>query len=280
MKKVLYLLVSLLAFSAVAEMNAPVEMGNQSVDRIKRDLDALQAFVYKHIPQEGEEADQEPTTATPGVAAPAAALLLEKISALETQVASLVGRLEESEFSTKKMREEFEQHIQSLLERVSSLEMFRSSLEDREESQALDQMTAEELYEKSIGHKLQGNKAKFEKLLRKFLEKFSDHTFASTVYYHLANLVYEAKNHKEAAFFAAESYKKDPKSAHAPDALMIIALCLQGLEKSAEACTTLQKIETDYPALSTDKKEAAKKLAIDLKCTIPTPPLPVPSQPS
>jgi TolA-binding protein len=279
MKKIFYLL-GFLAFSAVAGTNAPVEMGNQSIDRIKRDLDALQAFVYKHIPQEGEEVEQEQSAAAPGVAAPAAALLLEKISALETQVASLVGRLEESEFSTKKMGQEFQQHIQSLLERVSSLEVFRSSLEDKEESQALDQMTAEELYERSIGHKLQGNKTKFEKLLRKFLEKFSDHTFASTVYYHLANLVYEAKNHKEAAFFAAESYKKDPKSAHAPDALMIIALCLQGLEKSTEACTTLQKIETDYPALSPHKKEAVQKLEMDLKCTIPTPPLPSPIQTS
>jgi tetratricopeptide (TPR) repeat protein len=266
MKKVLYLL-SLVAFSAIAGTNAPVEMGNQSIDRIKRDLDALQAFVYRHIPQENQEAEEGSTP----VGASAASLLLEKITALETQVASLVGRLEESEFLTKKMKEEFQQYIQSLLEKVSSLEMFRSSLEDKEEALTLDKMTAEELYERAIGHKLQGNKVKFEKLLRKFTEKFTDHTFASTVYYHLANLVYESKNSKEAAFFAAESYKKDPKSAHAPDALMIIALCLQELEKSTEACTTLQKIETDYPTLSPDKKEAIQKLNLDLKCSISTP---------
>lgn len=279
MKKVFYLW-GFLVVSAMAGTNAPVEMGNQSIDRIKRDLEALQSFVYKHIPQEGEEGGSEQATAAPGIAAPAASLFLEKISALETHVASLVGRLEESEFSTKKMREEFEGRLQALLEKVSSLEMFRSSLEDKEESQTLDKMTAEEIYERAIGHKLQGNKTKFERLLRKFIEKFSDHTFASTVYYHLANLVYEAKNSKEAAFFAAESYKKDPKSSHAPDALMVIALCLQELEKPMEACTTLQKIETDYPALSLDRKEAVQKLKTDLKCTIPTPPSPSLDTPS
>lgn len=279
MGKISYLMASLglLASSVLADTGAPVEMGNQSIDRIKRDLDSLQSFVYKHLPQEeGEASDPSaPTTGTP-----ATALLLEKISALETQITSLVGRLEESEFSFKKVRQDLEKHIQSLEEKVGSLETFRSSLEEKEEGQVLEKLTAEELYERSIVHKIQGNKVKFERLLRKFVEKFSDHSLASTVYYHLSTLVYDLKNYKEAAFFAAESYKKDPKSAHAPEALMTIALCLQNLEKSPEACTTLDKIQTDYPNISSERKAAAEKLSIDLKCISPTHPLPPPSVPS
>ena len=74
------------------------------------------------------------------------------------------------------------------------------------------------------------------------------------------------KEFREAALILAEGYQKFPESIKAPDMLYKLSEALVLIDKKNDACSTLIKLDKEYPDNKL-KSKVAKKVS-ELNCTI------------
>ena len=238
--------------------NIPIEMGEGNLRRLEKDLGVLQQFVYKRFG--GDPAYHDAGINPPED--PSQTMLLEKIEALNKRLSDLTNKTEELQHKMQVQENIYERERKDFHTKISELEMRLTETnealkkeEDLSYQEKLEKMTADELilHIQTSGNLLPKNQ--FEKILRFFAEKFSEDSHISLVYKELLHLMYGKENYKEAALYAGEFYKKSPDDKDAPDVLLMMAFSLNRLEKSKEACTTLSKIESDYPNTEDSFKE-------------------------
>ena len=76
------------------------------------------------------------------------------------------------------------------------------------------------------------------------------------------------KEYKEAAIILLEGYQKFPQSIKAPDMLYKLSESLVLIDKKNDACSTLIKLDKEYPNNKL-KSKVAKKVS-ELNCPIPS----------
>ena len=76
------------------------------------------------------------------------------------------------------------------------------------------------------------------------------------------------KEFREAALILAEGYQKFPKSIKAPDMLYKLSESLVLIDKKNDACSTLIKLDKEYPNNKL-KSKVAKKVS-ELNCSVPS----------
>ena len=76
------------------------------------------------------------------------------------------------------------------------------------------------------------------------------------------------KEFREAALILAEGYQKFPESIKAPDMLYKLSESLVLIDKKNDACSTLIKLDKEYPDNKL-KSKVTKKVS-ELNCTIPS----------
>ena len=99
-----------------------------------------------------------------------------------------------------------------------------------------------------------------------FIEENKDNTLSGTAHYWLGEIYLLKKEHREAALILAEGYQKFPQSVKAPDMLYKLSESLVLIDKKNDACSTLMKLDKEYPDNKL-KSKAAKKVS-ELNCTI------------
>ena len=100
--------------------------------------------------------------------------------------------------------------------------------------------------------------------LREFIVNNTNNDLAGSAHYWLGEIHLLKKEYREAALVYAEGYQKYPSNAKAPDNLYKLAVALLKIDKTNEACNTLNKFVKEYK----DHKLFAKTNSkiTELKC--------------
>ena len=101
-----------------------------------------------------------------------------------------------------------------------------------------------------------------------FIEKNKENSLSGTAHYWLGEIYLLKKEHREAALILAEGYQKFPKSIKAPDMLYKLSESLVLIDKKNDACSTLIKLDKEYPDNKL-KSKVSKKVS-ELNCSIPS----------
>ena len=99
-----------------------------------------------------------------------------------------------------------------------------------------------------------------------FIEKNKENSLSGTAHYWLGEIYLLKKEFREAALILAEGYQKFPESIKAPDMLYKLSESLVLIDKKNDACSTLIKLDKEYPDNKL-KSKVAKKVS-ELNCTI------------
>ena len=94
--------------------------------------------------------------------------------------------------------------------------------------------------------------------LKKFIDNNIENNLAGSAHYWLGEIYILRKEYREAALVLAEGYQKYPNSVKAPDILYKLSESLINIEKNTEACSTLNKLLTEYPDHKLLNKSQAK----------------------
>ena len=101
-----------------------------------------------------------------------------------------------------------------------------------------------------------------------FIEKNKENSLSGTAHYWLGEIYLLKKEHREAALILAEGYQKFPKSIKAPDMLYKLSESLVLIDKKNDACSTLIKLDKEYPDNKL-KSKVSKKVS-ELNCSLPS----------
>ena len=101
-----------------------------------------------------------------------------------------------------------------------------------------------------------------------FIEENNDNTLSGTAHYWLGEIYLLKKEYREAALILAEGYQKYPQSIKAPDMLYKLSESLVLIDKKNDACSTLIKLDKEYPDNKL-KSKVVKKVS-ELNCSTPT----------
>ena len=91
-------------------------------------------------------------------------------------------------------------------------------------------------------------------LLKDFIANNSNNQLSGSAYYWLGELYILEKEYREAALTFAEGFQNFPKSIKAPDMLFKLSQSLYLVNKTDEACKTVEKFIVDYPKNKLIKK--------------------------
>lgn len=103
------------------------------------------------------------------------------------------------------------------------------------------------IYDASYQNFLRNDLQAAEQGFRSFVKSYPDDPLASNAYYWLGRTHFERKNFEPAAKAFLAGYKKDKKSAVAPDALLHLGMSLTQLGEKEAACSTLGAITKQFP---------------------------------
>lgn len=81
-----------------------------------------------------------------------------------------------------------------------------------------------------------------------FIKANPNHALIPNAMYWLGETYYVRNDFQKAVHIFAESYQKYPKGTKAPDNLLKLALSLNGMGKTADACVALAQLKKEYPA--------------------------------
>jgi tol-pal system protein YbgF len=105
-----------------------------------------------------------------------------------------------------------------------------------------------------------------ERLLREFIDKYPDNSYAAGAHYWLGRTYFVRKDYKQAAFTFAEAFQKYPKSSTAPADLLNLGMSLQQLGKIKEACTAYSRLLQNFPKADDSIKRRATSERQRAKC--------------
>ncbi|MEE8444856.1 MAG: tol-pal system protein YbgF [Alphaproteobacteria bacterium] len=250
---------------------------SRELERLRRDLNDLQRYVYK-----GKPSGQSPPAV--GAAGPEVAARMQlQITRMQGQIRAMNGRIEEA------------QHKIGLLEKridtmASDLELRLRAIEDAIAAGAAvptdggapgkdgsarqpgaiagypDGGTVREQYDFSFDLLKTRKYAAAASSFQMFLDKNPKDALSGNALYWLGETRYVQKNYKEAAKVFLDGYKRFPKGAKAPDNLLKLGMSLAALGQSDSACKTLRKLLDTFPKASSKVRGAATTERKKQKC--------------
>jgi TolA-binding protein len=288
----------LLAFVLMAGTALPAAAQQRTVEqrvgKIEQELRAVQRKVFPGgagatlEPEIRQEVRAAPAAGTP--ASSAVADLTSRIDALEAQLSSLTGQIEQTGFRTRQLEEAFAQYRANAEARMAEMEKARAApvetaavVQQPEAAPAkvLDQAkpaakpaatvaAADPIEEADTrGFRLWEERrlADAQTALEAFARKYPKHMRASYAR-NLAGRAYmdEGKLATAAKLFL-NNYQTDPKGERAPDSLLYLGEALVKLGKPAEACKVYDELQDVYgPTLRDMLKQRLPKARQEAKC--------------
>ncbi len=120
--------------------------------------------------------------------------------------------------------------------------------------------SAEKLYEGGYESLLGRRFGDAEGRFKMFLDRHRDHPLASDANYWLGETYYVQGDYTQAAQSFLKGYREHPDGRKAPDTLFKLALSLQQLKQTTEACGTFAEVAKKYPTAANVRNEALKEM--------------------
>lgn len=273
-----------LVAAAVTVAPVPVQAQDSNlarqVDRLRRDLNDLQRYVYKGDAAQG---------AAPGAAADSSVMarMQLQITQMQDQMRTMNGRVEEVEHQIRVLEQRLERLSQDLEIRLQEIEnrigagggappprqdgADSGSSGTARGSLALPQglpadATPRQQYDFAFELLKDRNYDAAAAALQSFLDRNPDDALAGNALYWLGETRYVQKNYKEAAKVFLEGFKRFPEGAKAPDNLLKLGMSLAALDETDSACKTFVKLRTTFPESPSRILRAAEAEQKKLKC--------------
>ena len=126
--------------------------------------------------------------------------------------------------------------------------------------------TPEEIYQRAYSILSKGDIEAARIAFKTFIEDYPDHNLTSNAYYWLGQTFYVRQFYQNAATTFAEGYIKFPKGSKAADQLFKLAISLDSLKKTTEACATFKKLDEKFPNAPSRISNRAKTYKEKLDC--------------
>lgn len=106
-----------------------------------------------------------------------------------------------------------------------------------------------------------------EKAMRAFADAHPSHPLTGNALFWLGQMYYVNKDYTKSAVSFAQSYEKFPDGTKAPESLHKLGMSLASLGKKDEACTAFKQFQTQYPVAPPATKQAVQTESVRLGCT-------------
>lgn len=126
--------------------------------------------------------------------------------------------------------------------------------------------SARDQYEYAYSLLRQRNYEGAEIAFRQFVDKHKTDELTGNALYWLGETHYVRRQFEPAAIAFLEGYKNFPKGSKAPDNLLKLGMSLAGLNRQKEACTTLAKLNSEFPDAASNLKAVADNERRKLAC--------------
>ncbi|MGI4852220.1 MAG: tetratricopeptide repeat protein [Janthinobacterium lividum] len=204
----------------------------------------------------------------------------DRILDLEDQVRELRGQIEELHHQLKSTQEKAVETSSPQSHKPESNADHKTN--NKEETQALksEQTTAEEQYEQAQDYLSQQAYPEAERTLKQLIDKHPQDPLIINAHYWLGESYYIQKNYPRAAIAFSEVYKtyrvfkKDHATdanstlqgsfAKVPEALIKLTLTLKAMGKTAQACTPLEQLHSEFPQLPANIKKKIEMVEEEL----------------
>ena len=127
-------------------------------------------------------------------------------------------------------------------------------------------LTPQEQYERAFNFLREGDYAEAEGAFKNFIDKNPKEKLLDNAKYWYGETLYVRARYDEAAVAFAEAFQQNPKGVKAPDSLLKMGMALGALNKTQDACVTLNELKTKYPNATTAIKARAEDERAKLKC--------------
>jgi len=105
-----------------------------------------------------------------------------------------------------------------------------------------------------------------EQALQAFVNTYPENELAGNAQYWLGETFYVRNDFGTAARTFADGFQRYPDSSKAPDNLLKLGMSLAALERTEDACITLQKLSNEYPKAAANIMRRAEDERSRLKC--------------
>jgi tol-pal system protein YbgF len=282
------LLVSLTAgLPAAAQDSGDIRALQDRLQRLDRELVTVQQQVYQG---HGGHAVTGAVPAPTSDADTAAAVTLQtRISALESELRTTTGQIEEANFAVGDIRQRLDRLVNDLDSRLAALEKAfanrpppnaavtpaaaPSATKPAAKADApaapvkLPKGSAKEQYEFAFDLLKRSDYPRAESALKQFVAAHPDDPLAPNAQYWLAETFFVRNNFGEAAAQFLAGYQKYPQAPKAPDNLVKLGLSLAKLGKTPEACAAFTRFEKEYPAATGALRGRVSDERQHLKCS-------------
>lgn len=121
-------------------------------------------------------------------------------------------------------------------------------------------------YDLALASLKEGNMDLAETKFADFIKQHPSSILQSNATFWYAEIFYREGNYNKAAINYLQCYKKYPKGSKAPDALLKLAYSLASLNKNKEACSMLDKLESEFPKRPISSIKRAKEAWAKFRC--------------
>lgn len=106
-----------------------------------------------------------------------------------------------------------------------------------------------------------------EQALQAFVDTYPENNLSGSAQYWLGETHYVRKDYSTAARTFADGFQRYPDSNKAPDNLLKLGMSLAALDRTEDACITLNKLLNEYPKSSASIKQVTERERTRLKCS-------------
>ena len=244
------------------------------LDRMQRDLDALQRQVYQGSPPPAAAAGQ-----APAATGPLALQDEDRMTRLEDQMRDLNGKVDTLNNAISQLSARLDKLSSDVDMRLTALEHGAAPAGANAPQAAAGKApaaaaasanapaaTPNDQYEAAFALLRRADYPGAEQALRAFVTQHPKDPLAGNAQYWLGETFYVRKNWKDAAIAFAEGYQKYPRSGKAPDDLLKLAMSLGNLGQKTNACTALARLDHDFPQMPANVRGPATAEKHHLGC--------------
>jgi TolA-binding protein len=285
------LLAAILLAGVVAPAFAQKPPVDRRVDKLEQEMRAVQRKVFPGGNVEPEiRPATEPTPIGGTPAGSAVSDLTARVDALEAQLATLTGQIEQNGFRTRQLEEALNRFRTDSEARLAQIEGARTAPAPVTDSQvqgpavpspktapvpplaASPSGSAADAGEQAylVGFRLweQGKFAEAQAALEAMAKKYPKHMRASYARNLAGRALLDDGKAATAAKVLLSNYQIDPKGERAADSLLFLGEALMKLNKPAEACQVYNELQDVYaPTMRDFIKQRLPKARAEAKCS-------------
>ena len=281
----------LLAGTAAPALAQRTETVEQRVNRLEQELRAVQRRVFPGGRTQFVEPEIRPETRMPGEAPPSGSALSSlagRVDALELQLRTLTGQVEEQGFRTRQLEEQLTQLRTDLQARLDRIETAREpagppaatpSPAPAETSEAPAEpaaepaapaatpaSAAEEAY--NAGYRLwnEHRYAEAQQALEAAATRYPSGRWTSWMRNMQGRAYLDDGKPATAARIFLANYQENPQGERAADSLYFLGQSLNRLERRAEACRVYAELEQVYPNMRSFIRERLPRARTEARC--------------